>query len=484
MLFTTWVFGAFLCIVLLLHRLLPRTARTPLLLVSSYIFYGWWDWRFCALVALTTWIDWFAALRIHEARERADALSARRWLQLSLAANLGILGFFKYFNFFVDSFRPLVGALFSLPDGPFLEIILPVGISFYVFQSLSYTIDVYRGHLPVQRSLLVFATYVMFFPQLVAGPIERSTNLMPQIESPAPVVWEDWRYAMAMILLGLFKKMAVGDVIAPLADRLYAAQAATTAAGTPGLGAAVLLCAIYLFAIQIYMDFSGYSDIARGSSRLFGIRLMRNFNAPYLAQTVTEFWQRWHISLSTWFRDYVYGPLRGKRRTDARLYGATVGTMALAGLWHGASWNFVIWGTYFGLLQAWERFWNATIRKRYGVPSIPGTTGALIGFLLTFHLVVVSLVLFRHQTLGAAVGHFMGLLDWRALAAGDASVIWSTAGLLALMFAMHWEEERTGRDEFFFAYPPLACGLVMGAMLVATIYWSDLAGAPFIYFQF
>jgi len=296
MVFTSHIFiFYFLPIVLLLYYCVPYQ-RNLLLVVASYVFYGWWDWRFLSLLWISTLIDYVCgrAMERHPRRKRA-------WLLASMLSNLGILGGFKYFNFFVDSAATLLAAVGLEPHLPVLRVILPVGISFYTFQTMSYTIDVYRGHLAPTRSLLDFALYVAYFPQLVAGPIERATHLLKQISSPRLVTRPMIESGCFLILRGLFRKVVIADGVAPLVNGIFA-EPEYYSWMKLSLGAA-------LFAIQIYCDFAGYSDIARGASRLMGIELMVNFRQPYFSRNITEFWRRWHISLSTWLRDYLYIPL-------------------------------------------------------------------------------------------------------------------------------------------------------------------------------
>ncbi len=356
MLFNSLEFVVFFAVVLALYSVLNHPRQNALLLVASYVFYGAWDYRFLLLLIGTTLVDYAVGLAIDR---RSDPAARRRILMFSIVANLGVLGVFKYFNFFADSLVEFAG-LFGLSVSPVtLNIVLPVGISFYTFQSMAYTIDVYRGHLKPCRSLPDFALYVTFFPQLVAGPIERATHLLPQIYARRVMTAEKIGSGLSLIALGFFKKVVMADNLAPTVNEIFAKQGGYTAEE-------VLVGAIF-FAFQIYGDFSGYTDIARGTSRVLGFELMDNFREPYFARSPSDFWQRWHISLSTWLRDYLYISLGGNRGGRLTTYRNLILTMLLGGLWHGAAWNFVWWGLYHGTLLVgyrWyeERFGRSTVR--------------------------------------------------------------------------------------------------------------------------
>ena len=339
MLFNTWTFAVFFLAVYGLYWALPRKPQNVLLLVASYVFYGYWDYRFLTLIWLSTGLDYVCGRAIHRSTSprRRGAL-----LLVSIAGNLSILGTFKYFNFFAGSLTnlfDLVGWNVSMPT---VSLILPIGISFYTFQTMSYTIDIYRRQLEPSKSLLDFAAFVAFFPQLVAGPIERARNLLPQFDQPRRRSRFPIEESLWLVFWGLFKKMAVADRLAPLVNEAFASPS--------GHGGLDLIIAINAFALQIYGDFSGYSSIARGVARLLGFDLMVNFRNPYAAVSPSDFWRRWHISLSTWLRDYLYIPLGGNRNGSGKTYRNLFITMLLGGLWHGAAWNFVIWGLYHGIV--------------------------------------------------------------------------------------------------------------------------------------
>ena len=427
MLFNSLEFAIFLPIAFLLYWFVfNRKVRWQNLfvVVASYIFYGWWDWRFLFLIAFTSFCSWGSGLLIHKYRETPTAKLCH---VLNIVLNLAILGVFKYYNFFVSSFSKL----FSLghADGLLLHIILPVGISFYTFQALSYSIDVYRQKLDPTRDIIQFFAFVSFFPQLVAGPIERATNLLPQFEKPRKFDYSQAVDGMRQILWGLFKKIAVADTCAVYVDQVFGnfqAQNGTT-----------LIIAAILFAIQIYGDFSGYSDIAIGTAKLFGIRLMRNFRNPYFSRDIAEFWRRWHISLTTWFRDYVYIPLGGSRVSKGKIIRNTFIIFLLSGFWHGANWTFIAWGAYHAILflplilMGKNRKYLNEVAEGKALPSLK-ETGQM---LLTFMLATAGWIIFRSDSIAQAWQYFgqiphlgtpytEGLLTMTLLTAGMFVVEW------------------------------------------------------------
>ena len=347
MLFNSFEFAAFLTIVLIGYSLLRTRAQNIWLLCASYTFYGFWDWRFLTLIAFSTTVDYLIARRI----DRTDTDSLRkRLLYLSLLSNLGLLCFFKYFNFFVDSFVVLGAQLGLNLDTPALRLLPPVGISFYTFQSMAYSVDVYRRELKSERNFITFALFISYFPQLVAGPIERANRLLPQFREQRQVTLEGVRSGLVLILIGLFKKVVIADNAGVVVNRIFADIQSSSSA--------TLVAGGILFSLQIYCDFSGYSNMARGMSRLLGIRLVENFKTPYLAANISEFWRRWHISLSQWLRDYLYIPIGGSRHGELRTHRNLIFTMLLGGLWHGAAWTFVVWGLLNGLYLIVHRWWQ------------------------------------------------------------------------------------------------------------------------------
>ncbi|MDQ1258176.1 MAG: hypothetical protein QG656_2785, partial [Candidatus Hydrogenedentes bacterium] len=332
MLFHSWIFLIFFAIMYPVYLLTKDTRfRGVWLLTASYVFYGWWNPLYLLLIAYLTVVDYCVVLAMARWDRRKGL-----FLTLNLLNNFGLLAFFKYASFATQNINALLGRIGIEYAIPMPDILLPVGISFFIFQSMSYTIDFYRGHVEKEPSFIRYATYVSFFPQLVAGPIERSTNLLVQLRGPLPVTRRDVTDGMSLFVVGLFKKVALADYLSTYVDEVYL---------MPGsYDAPALMLATFAFAWQIYFDFSGYTDMARGIARMLGVRLMLNFNNPYLATGLGDFWQRWHISLSTWFRDYLYVPLGGNRYGQTRTYVNMFLTMVISGLWHGAKWTFVIWG--------------------------------------------------------------------------------------------------------------------------------------------
>ncbi len=336
MLFNSVEFGIFFVLVCISYWTFfhPRLRlRNIFIIAVSYLFYGWWDWRFLSLIVISSLVDYIAGRKIYNS---SDAKIRKRWLLLSLIVNLGFLGFFKYFNFFVDSFVDAF-ALMGVSLNPVtLDIILPVGISFYTFQTLSYTLDIYYNRLKPTHDAFSFFAFVAFFPQLVAGPIERARHLLPQFHSVRKIDYEMLRSGLLLMGWGFFKKIVIADRLARLVDSAYA--------DIPSIDGPTSIFAVIFFAFQLYLDFSAYSDIAIGTARCFGFNLSTNFLRPYLSTSFSNFWKRWHISLSSWFKDYVYIPLGGNRVPYRKVVRNILIVFALSGLWHGASWNFVIWG--------------------------------------------------------------------------------------------------------------------------------------------
>jgi alginate O-acetyltransferase complex protein AlgI len=378
----------------------------------------------------------------------------------------------------VDSAAVALASIGFQPHLPILQIILPVGISFYTFQTMSYTIDVYRGHLAPTRSLLDFSVYVAFFPQLVAGPIERATHLLPQFAAPRVVTRPMIESGCFLVLLGLFRKVVIADGVAPLVNAVFASSQ-TASWAELSIGA-------MLFAVQIYCDFAGYSDIARGASRLLGIELMVNFAQPYLSRNITEFWRRWHISLSTWLRDYLYIPLGGNRHGTIATYRNLLLTMLLGGLWHGARWNFVIWGGLHGVYLALHKLWMACRPPApAGEASSRFTPGSLAGLVATFLLVDFAWIFFRSASLSEALGFIGGILTLRG---GAGAVPLELAAKLAFYAALTLFTDLPAhvrnRQEGMMEGPWLVRGAAYAAMLFLLILLRPLDDTPFIYFQF
>lgn len=392
MLFNSLDFAVFLPIVFIIYWLIPKKliqTQYIVLLLSSYVFYGWWDYRFLTLIAISSIIDFILGKAIYKEKKKPRR---KRLLFYSLFMNLGFLGFFKYYNFFIDSFTEafsIIGYSFS-PER--LNIILPVGISFYTFQTLSYSIDIYRNRLKPTNNPIAFFAFVSFFPQLVAGPIERARNLLPQFKRRRFFSYQQGITGLHEIAWGLFKKIVIADNLAFYTNSIYSDP--TSYEGLP------LIWATLFFAIQIYCDFSGYSSIAIGTARLFGFHLMTNFKRPYFSEDFQEFWGRWHISLSSWFRDYVYIPLGGNRVSKLKVFRNIMVTFTLSGLWHGANWTFIIWGVLHGLFTF--------ISRSYSTLNLH----SFIKVGLTFILTMLAWVFFRADTLGDAFYILVKMFDF------------------------------------------------------------------------
>ena len=469
MLFNSVEFVFFLPIVLLMVGILPVRWRNPFLLVASYYFYGSWDWRFLALLVATTCVDYWVARAIAASE---DERRRRFILRFSIFANLGVLGFFKYFNFFVDSAHAALSSVGLEVSRPMLDIVLPVGISFYTFQSMSYTIDVYRRDMEPARSFWDFALYVAFFPQLVAGPIERATTLLPQLLKPSRVTADRVNTGLMLMLIGFTKKVLIADAIAPEVDRVFADPDA--------MSAGELLRGGYLFVLQIYCDFSGYSDIARGVSELFGVRLMVNFNQPYLTQSLTEFWRCWHISLSTWLRDYLYLPLGGSRRGSVMTYRNLMITWLLAGLWHGANWTYVAWGGLNGIILAVERALGIgrTARVESENPVVRWS-GRVARVVFTFHVWVFVMIVFRAPSFAVVIDYYAGLLQLDALTA----IGWQPVLAGLAVIAIDLPQRAAGDHIVFLRLPWWAQSAAYACLCLGMILYGG-GEVPFIYFQF
>ena len=470
MLFNSFEFFLFLPVVLVLYWTVLRSRRLPLLLVASYVFYGAWDWRFLGLLLLSTITDF----QVGKWLERStDPRSRRLGLVLSLFVNLGVLAFFKYFNFFIDSAVSLFGDAGLNIDGPALRIVLPVGISFYTFQTLAYTIDVYRGKAAAEHHFMTFAVYVSFFPQLVAGPIERAQRLIPQLVAPASrFTYERFRAGAFLILLGLFKKVAIADGLAPYVEQAFG--------GSAEAGWIQLVVGVYAFAFQIYGDFSGYTDIARGAAQLLGIDLMINFNQPYLSRNITNFWRTWHISLSTWLRDYLYIPLGGNRRGGLFTYRNLMITMLLGGLWHGAAWTFVVWGALHGVyLAAHRRFRSRSPREA----TDRFIWRDILPAFATFQLVALSWIFFRADSFTQAFEVLGGIASLRPGPVDvDALIILAIFGTATI--AIDLVQRNKLSHTHILSWPAAARGFAYATMAIAVFVFAGDQPVPFIYFQF
>jgi alginate O-acetyltransferase complex protein AlgI len=469
MFFDQPVYIFFLAAVVLLYWQLNRRKQNVMLLAASYFFYGWWDWRFLSLILTSTVVDFFAARYISRSE---NTFRRRALLTVSLVLNFGFLGFFKYFNFFSDSFAAVLTAL-GVPTHSvaFLRILLPPGISFYTFQAVAYIVDVYHRKLEPAESLVDYAVFISYFPHLVAGPIQRPSHLLPQVQQPR--AWDHGKFAdgLMLILSGLFRKCVIADNCALLADAAFSGRM-----GGPNIG--VVLLGTYAFAWQIYADFSGYSDIARGSAQLMGFHFMVNFRQPYLAINLRDFWRRWHISLSTWLRDYLYIPLGGNRKGEAKTYRNLMVTMLLGGLWHGANWTFVVWGGIHGAGLAVERW----ITGRESSESISPVV-TWFSRIALFHLVCLAWIFFRASSLSASLEFIGGLGHWE-LGPQFFHAFTYLAAFTVPLFLMDLRMERNNEEYIFENLPAgrrVAAG--MGLTLLLLVFAANTSAA-FIYFQF
>ena len=475
MTFHSLPFVIFFPLVLGLYWLLPHRAQNALLLLASYVFYGFVHPWFVGIMLVSTTVDYWAGKRMED-----DPPHKKRYLLASLCVNLGMLGFFKYFNFFIDNVRMLLSSAGLHAPFPTLEIILPAGISFYTFQALSYTIDIYRGEMRARRRLVDFALFVAFFPHLVAGPIMRAQNLLVQVERPRAFSIEATRAGTVLIAWGFVKKLVVADNVAIIAARIFGHQ-------DPSFE--LLWTGVFAFGVQIYADFSAYSDIARGVARWFGFELIVNFNHPYIAHSPTDFWRRWHISLSTWFRDYVYIPLGGSRAPALQRASNVLATFLLSGLWHGASWNFVLWGLYHGLLLVITRAAGSVLRlpERWRGPLAPLQIALTFVFMMggwLFFRETNPDFLFRFLTLSPfdTTPHereiarylFVTALTWSLpLVADDMIALWRER-------VGYWRPVAAWRPAARLALESLAIGVCFTSILVLR----SRVSLDFIYFPF
>jgi len=470
MVFHSSEFLIFLLTIFLCYWGLGKNFKTQnkLLLAASYFFYGWWDWRFLFLLLFSSLLDYVVGLNINKSND-----NKRNWLMLSIICNIAVLSFFKYFNFFIESFQVMAAFLGFAPNEFTLSIILPVGISFYTFQSLSYTIDIYRGSLKPTKNLVSFLAFISFFPQLVAGPIERASNLLPQIEGQRKFHIDLFNEGVLQILVGLFRKIVIADTLAIYVDSVFA---------TPQLfGATTILLASFFFAFQIYYDFAGYSDMAIGIAKLFGFRFHQNFALPYFSKSVTSFWRKWHISFSTWLRDYIYIPLGGNRNGLKRTYFNVVVTMLVGGLWHGAAWSFVLWGGLHGIVLAIEK-WLGSKRWKFANGNLNW-----FGYIYSFSLIVVLLIIFRSNSLEATLvcAESLSQFTFELPFIGDASVMGKSIVVLTFGLALDaWLKFKSVDLENLGSCLPYT-GLVSLSVVILIITVLFYSGSnSFIYFNF
>ncbi|UOM36772.1 MBOAT family protein [Acuticoccus sp. I52.16.1] len=466
MLFTTLEYWIFFFVVFVLYHLLAHRAQNLMLLVASYVFYAAWDWRYAGLMALSTAIAYGAGLAVEDHRAGHRRRAA---LTSAVVANLAVLAAFKYWGFIVDVIGDLLNPGADFYDNISLSVLLPVGISFYTFQSISYVVDVARGEIRAARNPLDLALYVSLFPQLVAGPIERGAQLMPQVINRRPVNLPAMRSALWLIAWGLYKKICIADTLAHPVNAVFATSDPT--------GPEVYVAAV-CFALQIYCDFSGYTDIARGCARLIGFELMLNFNLPYIARNPSDFWRRWHISLSTWLRDYLYIPLGGSRRGPGRTTFNLMATMVLGGLWHGARYNFILWGAYHGAILVAHRVISGRLTGR------GSRLGIVLSVLVMFQFTLFGWLLFRVETI-EQLSRMMGALatGWSSAGVAGDILLYALPTTVPLLFIEAWQVRASRLDVVERSPWPVHVALVSLALAAAVI--LDRSGAaPFIYFQF
>lgn len=428
MLFNSIEFFIFLPIVFLLYWSLKdhRVWQNIIIVISSYIFYGWWDLRFLILIFFTSLCSYISGLQIELFRKQKKLYIAKFISISNIVINLSILGVFKYYNFFIDSFITILNLLGIYPDFVTIKIILPVGISFYTFQALSYSIDVYRKKITATNDISAFFAYICFFPQLVSGPIERATNLLPQFLHKKHFDYEQAVDGSKQILWGFFKKMVIADNCAIVVNTIFSNFQEKSSLALIGAG--------ILFAFQIYGDFSGYSDIAIGVSKLFNIKLKRNFNVPYFSRNVAEFWKRWHISLNTWFVDYIYIPLGGSRFGRTKTIFNTMIIFLISGLWHGANWTFILWGAYHGLLFVPLLWFGST--KKYN--SSATSFRHIPQILFTFSLVVIGWIIFRAESVSFAFEYINRIISLSALGVSGLYMCITPLKWILFMLCIEW----------------------------------------------
>ncbi len=481
MLFNSIDFLVFLPVVFLLYWFVFNKNlrfQNMLLLAASYFFYGCWDWRFVFLLAFSTFLDYFTGVRIYHATSQKQK---KFWLSLSVLLNLGFLGFFKYYNFFIDSSAQVLNSFGFNPQYALLNIILPLGISFYTFHGLSYVFDIYNNKIKPTTNGIDYALFVSFFPLLVAGPIERATHLLPQIKRPRTFSYTQAADGMRQILWGLFKKMVIADGCAMYANNIFNNPAAYP-------GSSLALSAVF-FAFQIYGDFSGYSDIALGTARLFGIELLQNFRYPYFSRSIAEFWRRWHISLSSWFKDYLYIPLGGSRGNKWSRVRNTFIIFLVSGFWHGANFTFIAWG-FLNALYIMPSIIFKTNRRNLDVVAggryLP-KLGEFFQILLTFSLTVFAWIFFRAENMTHAFQYIGRLFSSSILHMPNAGSYSNTLiALLVLFVLVEW----FGREANY-AIEKLAMvrfRLVRWSVYAMVVFligmFMQTSGTPFIYFQF
>ncbi len=482
MLFNSLDFALFLPIVFILYWfVVNKNLRNQniLIVVASYFFYAWWDWRFLFLIIFSTLVDYLVGLQLAKQENNKKRLAL---LWISILVNIGFLGFFKYYNFFIDNFVSAFSFFGKDIQPNTLSLILPVGISFYTFQTLSYTIDVYRKKLKPTKDFFSFAAFISFFPQLVAGPIERATNLLPQFYKKRTFVYDKAVDGMRQILWGLFKKIVIADNSAQIANEIFNNSADYS-------GSTLLLGALF-FSFQIYGDFSGYSDIAIGTARLFGFNLKQNFAYPYFSRDIAEFWRRWHISLSSWFRDYLYIPLGGSRNTKSKIIRNIFIIFIISGFWHGANWTFIVWGTLNALYYLPLLIFNKNRKHRDVIAQgkyLP-SLNELFKVLVTFSLTVLAWIFFRAESVAHAWAFLAGIFTKSLFSVPEfygRHTAFVTAYLIVIFIIVEWigRENKYAIEKLGTTWKrPLRWMLYLG--IVMAIFFFMGKQHTFIYFQF
>lgn len=473
MLFNSLEFALFFVIVYSLYLILKHKWQNRMLLVASYVFYGAWDWRFLSLIFISTLLDYICGLKINGSE---DEKKRKLFLFISIFGNLSILGFFKYFNFFAGSLDHLLTQFGFSVQSNFMDIVLPIGISFYTFQTMSYTIDIYRKELEPTKRFFDYALYVAFFPQLVAGPIERASHLLPQILTPRKFRL-DWLYEGSyLIFLGLYQKMFIADNLSKIVDPVFA--------GPPYDGFMVLI-GLYAFAFQILCDFAGYSNIARGLGRLMGFDIMVNFRLPYFSTNPREFWQRWHISLSTWLRDYLYIPLGGNKNGILMTFRNLSAIMLLGGLWHGASWTFILWGGYHGILLILHRSIELLSAKlRFPSSFSTNRIWFIAKIIFFFHITCLGWLLFRASSLDQAISMLSALTTDLQFTTMHVSIFINFLFFIGVLFVLQVVEYIKNIQFAVLGFNPVIQVLLYMTLLYSLLLLGVTTHEDFIYFQF
>ena len=483
MLFNSLEFFIFLPIVFILYWFVFKKhlkTQNIILLIASYVFYGMWDWRFLSLILLSTIVDYFVGIKIDSI---TDKPLRKRWLWVSVFFNISLLGFFKYYNFFVDSWVDMVSFFgYEMQSTWTLKVILPVGISFYTFQTMSYSFDIYYKKLKPTKNFLSFAAFVSFFPQLVAGPIERASNLLSQILNKRTFSYEQSVSGLKLVLWGLFKKIVIADSLGPIVDDIFSNY--TT------YPASTLILGVTLFSFQVYGDFSGYSDIAIGTAKLFGIELMSNFKFPHFSRNVAEYWQRWHVSLSTWFRHYIYIPLGGSRGSKLKSVRNIIIIFLVSGFWHGANWTFIFWGAFHALvfipvfLMGRNTIYKDSV---VGQNTLFPTLAEIGQVLLTFGIVTFSRIFFRSESITDAFGFIKQILFNFSYETYEHPMGYRMVDFYVLVVLFVFYEYLIRKDErspFKFKSKVVRFLIYVIIILGMLLFYDDSIDRSFIYFQF